>query len=170
MIDVRKQAVTGLVPPQQGEAKIREAWPSVTATCSPAASAGRKLMLSRVGAPFGWALLLPVYFWKLRPFGARRYTLTNRRLMIQSGLRPAPRQEVPLAEIEDVRVVRDANSAFYRAATLEIIAKGGQVVLTLPGVPEPESFRQAILNACRAWAGAKAAVVHQPFIPASAMP
>jgi hypothetical protein len=170
MIDVRKQAVTGLVPPQQGEAKIREAWPSVTATCPPAATLGRKLMLSRAGAPFGWGLLLPVYFWKILPFLARRYTLTNRRLMLQRGLKPVPRQEVALADIEDVRVVPDANSAFYRAATLEIIAKGGQVALTLPGVPEPESFRQAILNACRAWGGAKAAVLHQPFIPAGATP
>jgi hypothetical protein len=170
MIDVRKQAVTGLVPPQQSEAKIREAWPSVTATCPPLASLGRKLMLTRVGAPIAWGFLLFVYFWKLRPFGARRYTLTNRRLMLQRGLKPAPCHEVALADIEDVRVVPDANSAFYRAATLEIIAKGGQVALTLPGVPEPESFRQAILNACRAWGGVKAAVTHQPFIPANATP
>jgi hypothetical protein len=170
MIDVRQQAVTGLVPPQQGEARIREVWPSVAATCAPAASLGRRLMLSRVGAPLGWFLLLPVYFWKILPFLAKRYTLTNRRVMVQKGLRPAPVQEVPLSEIEDVRVVTDDNSAFYRAGTLEVVAKGGRVALTLPGVPEPESFRQAILNACRAWAPTGSTVPKPAFIPASATP
>ena len=88
MNDVRRQAITGLVPPLFGEALIREAWPSVTAIPA-AAGLGRALMRSIVLAPLGWALLLPVYFMKILPFIARRYTLTNRRLMVQRGLRPS---------------------------------------------------------------------------------
>jgi hypothetical protein len=168
MVDVRKQVVTGLIPPQVGEAKIRDAWPSVAATCAPAAHVGRKLMLSKCAAPLGWLILLPVYFWKILPFVARRYTLTNRRVMVQAGLKPVPRQEVALADIDDVRVIQDANSEFYRAATLEIIGKDGDVALTLPGVPGAEALRHAILNAAKAWTAPKPPAINAAEAPAPA--
>ena len=40
------------------------------------------------------------------------------------------------------------DSDFYREGTLEIMS-GGKPVLTLEGVPEPESFREAVLNAVK---------------------
>jgi hypothetical protein len=165
MNTLRNQAVTGLVPPQLGEAKIREAWPSVTAF--PAlASMGRKLMLTKFLAPFGWFLLLPVYFFKLVPFVATRYTLSNRALMIQKGLKPVPVRSVALTDIEDVQIKTDENTEFFRAATLEIWSKG-EVVLTLPGVPEADAFAQAIRNACAAW-GRTSTEPPASWIPASA--
>ena len=84
--------------------------------------------------------------------------------MVQGGLKPAPIQEVLLAEIDEVRVLNDDNSAFFRASTLEIVAKGA-VILTLPGVPEPESFRHAIINACNAFVPGRA---RGAFVPAKA--
>lgn len=159
-------AITGVVPPELGEAKIREAWPSV-AQSSGIASLGRALTRTIILAPLGWLMMSAVYFGKLAPFVAKRYRLTNRRLMIAKGLQGTPGQEVALADIEDVRVVTDGNSDFFRAGTLEIIGKGGQVVMTLAGVPEPDSFRHAILNARNAWVPGKSATI--PFIPASAV-
>ena len=50
-------------------------------------------------------------------------------------------------------------------ADLEVISKG-QVVLTLPAVPNAESFRHAIVNAYKAWVPGKAETGH--FVPASA--
>ena len=44
-----------------------------------------------------------------------------------------------------------ANSAFYGTANLEVLRKDGAVAFTMKGVPEPESFRQAILQARDAW-------------------
>jgi hypothetical protein len=152
-VDMSRQAVTGVVPPQQGEARIRQTWPSVMAYPA-AATLGRKLLVSRIGAPLAWLLLAPLYFKKILPFLATRYTVTNRRVMLQHGLKPKPAKEVALADIDDVRIQTDANSAFYLAANLEILSRG-RVVLTLPGVPEPESFRHTILNACKAWAPSK---------------
>ncbi|MBY0527113.1 MAG: PH domain-containing protein [Gemmataceae bacterium] len=149
MVDVRKQAVTGLVPPQQGEALIRVAWPAVTAI-PPVATLGRKLICSIILAPLGWGLMLPFYFKKILPFIATRYTLTNRRIMIQRGLKPKASAEVALTDIDEVRVIPDGNSEFFRASTVEVLSKG-QVKLTLPGVPEPEAFKHAIVNACMAW-------------------
>jgi hypothetical protein len=163
MPDVRQQAITGVIPPETAEAKIREAWPSV-ARSPGLASLGRALTGTIVLAPLAWMIMALGYFGKVLPFAARRYTLTNRRLMIRHGLKGKPGQQVNLGDIEDVRVKTDANSDFFRAADLEIIANG-QVALTLRGVPEPEGFRQAILNACNAWVPGRK---RGPFIPASA--
>ena len=163
MTDVLKQVIAGVVPPEVGEARIREAWPSV-ARSPGMAGLGRMLTGTIVLAPLAWLIMALGYFGKLLPFVARRYTLTNRRLMVRHGLKGKPGQEVSLGQIDDVRVKTDANSDFFRAADLEIVANG-QVVMTLRGVPEPEGFRQAILNACNAWVPGRK---RGPFIPASA--
>jgi hypothetical protein len=149
------QAVTGLVAPETAEVQIRTAWPAVTDASAGIANLGRALIKTKILAPLAWMMLAPLYFKKILPFLAKRYTLTNRRLTIQRGLKPKPKQEVKLEDIDEVRLVESSFSAFYRAATLEVLSRG-QVVLTLGGVPEPEAFRQSILNAVMAWVPAKA--------------
>jgi hypothetical protein len=164
MTDVRMQPITGVIPPQLAEARIREVWPSV-ARVPGIASLGRMLTGTIILAPLAWLIMSLPYFGKLLPFVATRYTLTNRRLMIRRGLKGTPAREVALADIDEVRVLTDANSTFFRAGNLEVVGKG-QVLLSLPGVPEPESFRHAILNARNAWVPGKASTM--PFIAASA--
>ena len=160
IIDGRKLAVTGLLPPQRGEAIIRETWPGVEDVPA-AAGLARTLMRTIVLAPLGWLLLAPLYFKKILPFIAKRYTLTNRRLMIRRGLRPTPSHEVALADIDDVRIAAGGINPFYRSATLEVLSKG-QVALTLRAVKDPESFRRAILNAKAAWGKVAAAPAPPP--------
>jgi hypothetical protein len=178
MVDGRKQVITGVVPPQTAEAMIREVWPSV-ARLPVIAGLGKKLnelggkvartvILFPVGlliAAAGWALMAPLYFGKVAPVFGRRYTLTNRRLMIRRGWKAKVGHEVALADIEDIRIHKDANSDFFRSGTLEVLGKG-QVLMTLPGVVGPEAFRHAILNAIKAWVPGRAA--DGSFIPASA--
>ncbi len=161
-----RQAVTGLTAPQRAEAIVREVRPSVAA--HPAISGpAQRLMQTGFLAPLGWLLLAPLFPLKFHPFICKRYTLTNRRLMIRRGLaRPQPIHEIALADIDDVRVDPASRNDFYRSGTLEILSQG-KVALSLPGVPQPEAFRHSILNAVRAWAPGKAPV---PFIPASAKP
>jgi hypothetical protein len=163
MVRVRKQAITGVMPPSVGEAVIRETWPSV-ARSPVIAGLGQALTRTILLAPLAWLLMAPVYFSKVLPFLGIRYTLTNRRLMICRGVKAKPSREIALNEIDDVRIVKDANSDFFRAANVEVYANG-QVVLKLPGTPEPESFVNAVINACRAWAPGK---MKAPFVPASA--
>jgi hypothetical protein len=158
-----RQAVAGVMPPQLGEAMIREAFPSVAQ--SGLSVLASKLQRTVILAPLGWLLLLPLFLKKIAPFLCTRYTLTNRRLMIRRGLKPKPVREIALADIDDVRLVPDSSNAFYRCGTLEVLAKG-QVALTLPAVPEAEGFRHAIINAYKAWVPGKADNAH--FIPASA--
>ena len=146
-----RQAITGLVPPQTREALVREAWPTVAGFNPGLAALAKKLMQTYILAPVGFLVLLPLFMLKLAPFLCRRYTLTNRRLMIQRGFKPAPTHQVALADIDEVRFEPNDVDAFYVSGTLAIVSKG-QVVLTLPGVPEPEGFRQTIISARDAWA------------------
>jgi hypothetical protein len=149
MVETVVQVITGVVPPQLAEGRIREAWPSVQS--HPAvASLGLLLTRTYLLAPLAWLLMSGVYFGKLLPLVGKRYTLTNRRLMLRRGWKCSVAKEVALADIDEVRVVPDANSNFFRAANLEIVSKG-HVVMTLAGVPEPDGFREAVLNAQSAW-------------------
>jgi hypothetical protein len=147
-----KQAVTGVMPPQVAEATIREVCPSVNGTRLPAlASLAQVLSDTIVLRPLAWLLLLPLFVGNLLPLVAKRYRLTNRRLMIHRlGLR-TPFREIALADIETVRFDPTSWSHYYRSGTLEIVSKG-QPAFHLYGVKEPESFRLSILNACSAWA------------------
>jgi Bacterial PH domain len=155
MLDGRKLALTGLLPPQRGEVLIRETWPGVNDVPGIAGLA-HTLMRTFVLAPVAWLLLAPCYFKKILPFIAKRYTLTNRRVMIRRGLKPVPTHEVGLPEIDDVRIKEGSMNGFYRTATLEIISNA-QVALELPAVKDPESFRRAILNAKTSWGKSAAA-------------
>jgi hypothetical protein len=158
-----RQCTAGVMPPQLGEARIREAFPVVR---GPVAQLGQKLVRTVFLAPLGWALLAPLFAKKFAPFVCERYTLTNQRLMIQRGLKPSPIEELKLEEIDEVRLDPGSVDAFYHTGTLEVIRKG-QVAMRLPGTPEPEGFRHAIINAVKAWVPSKA---NGPFQPASAVP
>jgi hypothetical protein len=163
MANVRLHAITGLIPPQVEEAKVRELWPSV-ARWPGVATLGRLLTRTIVLAPLAWSIMGAFYFGKLFPVFARRFTLTNRRLMIRKGWKGNVAQEVALADIDDVRVVTNANSNFFRSGNIEVISQG-KVVMTLYGVPEPDTFAQAVLNTRNAWVPGKASTL--PFLPAS---
>jgi hypothetical protein len=161
-VDQRRQAVTGLVPPQLGEAMIRDVWPSVVGRWAWFADLAARLSDTIVLRPLVWAFMLgPLFFVKVFPFLGKRYILTNRRLMLVRFGRRNPYREIALEEIEDVRTVPGSYHPYYRAATLEVLSKG-QVAFHLYGVPEPESFRLAILNACKAWAPTKPKGVMPP--------
>ncbi|MGF1578385.1 MAG: PH domain-containing protein [Gemmataceae bacterium] len=164
MLDVRPQAVTGLVPPQQGEAVIREKWPMCVVRYPGIGTIGRVLTQTMILAPIGWLLMAPCFLLKIAPWFMRRYTLTNKRVRIRKGWAgtSSENDEVLLESIDDIVVKTDPNSDYWRTATLEIISNG-MVKLSLPGTPEPESFKHAILNACHALVPAKANI---PFIPA----
>ena len=88
-----RQAVTGLTPPQTGEAIIREIRPSVSA--HPAVSGlAQKLTDTMILAPLAWLMLAPLFALKYG-FAARRYTLTNRRLMIHAASNRALSRKFP---------------------------------------------------------------------------
>ncbi len=149
-----KQAIAGLTPPQIGEARIRESMRTVLGISPGLATLARRLQQSIIFLPLGWFILLFLFLYKLGPFVSRRYTLTNRRLMIRTGWSMSVSQEIALANIDDVRLDSNGVDPFYLAGTLEILS-GGKVVMRLEGCPEPEGWRHAILNAIAAWVPGK---------------
>jgi hypothetical protein len=163
MADANAFPVTGVIPPERAEAPIREVYPSV-ARIPAIAGIGRALTKTIVLAPLAWLLMSLAYFSKVLPIFMRRYRVTNRRLQIRKGWSGKVSESVPLEEIDEVVVVPDSNSDFFRAGTLEIL-HGKEIVLRLRGVPEPYSFRWAILNARNAWVPGKASTL--PFISAA---
>ena len=164
MPELHHLPVTGVVPPQDAVATIREAWPSVTRFPA-VAQLGRRLTSTIFLAPLAWLLMAPFYFAKVLPPFACRYRITNRGVEIRKAWGKLA-QEIALADIDDVRLQTDGNSEFFRAGTLELVCSG-EVRMRLPGTPEPESFRIAIVNACNAWVPGRTSK-HGPFIPASA--
>src|SRR5437879_12499716 len=112
------------------------------------------MVCTMILAPLAWLLLAMPYFKKVMPNTAKRYALTNRRLMVRTGWKEKPAQQIALGDIDDVRLEEGSYSHFYRSGTLAIVSKG-QVTMRLRGVPEPESFRRAILNSRIAWAPEK---------------
>jgi hypothetical protein len=159
----RRPPVTGVVPPSLGEALIREVRPTVAGIQPALASLAKGLVRSIVLLPLGWMLQAPLFAMKFGPITARRYRLTNRRLMVRHGLKGTPGQEIALADIDDVRFDPNQVDPYYLSGDLEVVSKGN-VVLKLAGVPEPEGFRHTILNAVKAWVPSKAT---GPFVPAS---
>ena len=156
LAQLHTQAIAGVVAPRMQEAMLREVWETVAANVA-ATSLVRKLLGTIVLAPLGWLLIAPLFAKRLLGFLPGlgfltvKFTLTNRRLMIRKGMKPVPGLEIRLDEIGDVRLIADANTAFYGTANLEVHKKDGSVAFTLAGVPDPESFRQAILQARDAW-------------------
>jgi hypothetical protein len=164
------QAVTGVMPPDLGEATIREAWPGFAAGNAAFGGLLQKLTATILLAPIAWLVLAPMFLLVrvvLAPVLTRRYTLTNRRIMVRKGFFPKakPVEEIPLKAIDDVRLVEASKNAFYRCADLEVWSEG-KMALKLPAVPEAESFRRAIINAYKAWVPGKAD--NAAFVPASA--
>lgn len=157
-----RQAITGVMPPQLCEAHIREVFATVLARAGGLASLARAFYRTGLLVPLGWLLLAPFFALKFAPGFCTRYTLTNRALQIRRGLRPRVRTEVLLDKIDDVRFDPASYDDFFLSGTLEIVSQG-QVILRLLGVPEPEGFRQSIINSVSAWAGKKL----MPFVPAS---
>ncbi|HET6881400.1 MAG TPA: PH domain-containing protein [Pirellulales bacterium] len=185
-----KQAIAGVVPPEAGEATIMNVWPSVSALSggqfwgrlysnqSGFPLAGVPITVGRIIALLSIPLVLPVYFLMLLPCfiylpklgpiprlyvsnpWARRYRLTNRRVIIErlSGEEDA---SVSLNNFDNIEVVVLPGQAWYPAGEL-IFRKGTVETFRLSGVPRPETFRQTCLKAQRSHASVKQAVERQP--------
>ena len=144
--------------------RIREIWPSVKRVPA-VANLGKLLNNTIVLAPLGWLIMSGIYFGKVLPIVGVRYRLTDKRLMILKGWKGAIKEQVALADIDDVQLDPATIDQFFRSADLKIISNGN-VAMTLTAVPDAESFRHAILDSRNAWAPGK--VRGLPFIAASA--
>ncbi len=148
------QPIAGVTPADLAEVTCKVVWPTIGAT-----RAGR--LVGRLAAVrLGWGefftlgkllalatipLSLAVFCWQLMPYVCRRYALTNRRLIVRTGLLPMDWRWLELDEFDAIDVEVLPGQAWLNAGDL-IFRHGGNEVLRLPGVSRPEIFRHVCMT------------------------
>jgi hypothetical protein len=177
-----KQAIAGVVSSRSEEVTTMVIWPTIAAT-----GLGRLLgRLYAIQTGF-WiftvgrlmmGLTLPIglllFFFLLAPGIARRYRLTNRRVIIEKGptlldaaaifWRSGPvwkvEQFVDLDRFDKIEIEVWPGQAWYPAGNL--IFKLGQIeTLRLEGIGYPDVFRATCWKAHQAYVGVRKAVAMQ---------
>lgn len=164
-----KQAIAGVAPPEQDEVTIMTVWPSVAYR-----SLGRRLgtlysikfpniYIFRVGNLLA-LMMIPVslflYFSRILPFLGQRYTLTNRRVVVKTGLTGAEKKgavSIPLDSFDDIRIVRRPGDEWYDSGNL-VFFRQDTMVGQLLGVSRPEAFRSTCMKAHSGFVGIQAAL------------
>ena len=151
------------------ETTVMTIWPTIGAT-APGRWVGQ---LS--GLRLGWGfftlgkllalatipLSLAVFCWQLMPGVCRRYVLTNRRVLVKRGLKPAEERAVRLDGFDAIDVPILPGQDWLHAGELVFRRDGGEV-FRLSGVSRPEVFRQVCLKARRALLSFREATAQQP--------
>jgi hypothetical protein len=149
------QPILGVMPSELVEVTCKVVWPTIGAT-----RAGR--LVGRLAAvKLGWGefftlgkllalatipISVAVFGWQLMPFVCRRYTLTNRRIIIRKGLRTVDGPWISLDEFDSIRIEVLPGQEWLHAGDL-IFQRGDSEVLRLSGVSRPETFRHVCLTA-----------------------
>jgi hypothetical protein len=149
----------------QHETTVTVVWPTIGATRLGrivGTLAGLRLpgdplhVIGRTMAAASIPLSLCVFFWQVLPFVARRYRVTDRRIVIQRGLSCVDERAVGLREFDAVEVDVLPGQSWLRAGDV-VFRNAGQEVLRLAGVPSPEAFRVL----CR---DVQQALAHMPVV------
>ena len=162
------QPIAGVSPPELEETTIAVVWPSIAAYPS-----GRFLgglyniqlgfYIFRLGhlialASIPHALLL--YFWKLLPWVGSRYRLTNKRVIVERGMKHIEEKAVELDRYDSIEVVVQPGQAWFNAGDL-VFRLGNVETFRLEGVSRPETFRHMCLKAQRGYVGVKNALAQE---------
>ena len=159
------QAIAGVVPSETREAVIMTVWPSMArfslgrsigSLCGIQSGFFKSLSFGRMLALFTIPVALPLYFIALAPGIARRYTLTNRRLIVQHGLSGVDERWVDLEQFDSIDVEILPGQEWFHAGEL-IFRKGKTETFRISGVVRPETFRHTCLKAQQAHVSVKAA-------------
>ncbi len=150
---------------EQRETTVTVVWPTIGATrlgrwvgklaglrlpCDPLHLLGRSMAAASI------PVTLCVFFWQVLPFVARRYRVTDRRIIVQRGLKGVDERAVGLGEFDSVEIDVLPGQTWLRAGDV-VFRNSGQEVLRLSGVPSPEAFRVLCRDVQRA-------LVHMPVV------
>lgn len=97
-------------------------------------------------------IALPLFFLMVNPLTSRRYTLTNRRVLIQRGSRIRDERWVELGRFDSIEVVVQPGQAWYPAGDL-IFRNGAIETFRLEGVSRPETFKRTCIKARMGYVG-----------------
>lgn len=94
---------------------------------------------------------------RIPPWVIRRYTLTNRRVVVRKGLRARDERWVELDRFDAIEVLVRPGQQWYPAGDL-IFRSGPVETFRLEGVLRPETFRQTCLKARAGYVGVRRAL------------
>jgi hypothetical protein len=162
LMPAAKQPIAGVTPPDRQEVTVMTVFPTLGAL-----GLGRwigRLCVIRAGYGFFTLgklfclllipLALPLFAFTLLPFVIRRYRLTNRRVVVQKGLRCIDERWVDFDRFDAIDVEVLPGQEWYWAGDL-IFRRGAIETFRLAGVSRPETFRPTCLAARRGYLGAR---------------
>jgi hypothetical protein len=153
MLAEKPPAISGLSAGKQ--ALIMTVYPSIAATAIgkrlgqlyeifPTRICGVKL--SHFLFPLPTAIFGVMVYFYLKVFG-EVYALTNRTVQLRKSLGNRLIREVPLTDVEQIIIRQESGQEFFPAADIYLVNKAGQTLMSLPGVPRADVFRQTLLEA-----------------------
>ena len=168
------QPIAGVAPPTSSEVTSMVVWPGLTALSTPPLGRlgctlgrlysvqlgiGNIFTLGNLLALLSIPLALQMFFAGLLPGLARRYVLTNRRVIVQRrqfswSAKWVEEMSVGLDNFDAVDVVVLPGQAWYPAGDL-IFRNGDVETFRLLGVMRPETFRRTCLKAHTSFVGVK---------------
>lgn len=163
------QAITGVSPAGVKETTIMTVWPSVAQYTLGRILGGLyairfpDVYIFRLGNLLA-LLFIPVslvlFFMRVAPGTGRRYTLTNRRVIVHRGLQIEEERSVGLDRFDAIEIVVRPGQEWYEAGDL-VFKLGPTETFRLEGVSRPDTFRAACIKAHMAYVGVKKAVGRQ---------
>ena len=163
------QPIAGVVPSDLAEVTCKVVWPTIAATgagrlvgrlAAVRLGCGEFFTLGKLLAVATIPLSLAVFAWQLMPYVCRRYTLTNRRIIIRKGLMAVDGQWISLDDFDSIDIDVLPGQEWFHAGDL-IFRHGESEVLRLAGVSRPETCRQMCLTARSALTSVRDAVHRQ---------
>jgi hypothetical protein len=161
-----KQPIAGLAPSELGEAAVTTVWPSIVSFPT-GRFLGRLYMIQWPGVYFfrlgnliallsiPHALLL--FFMGIGPGIGKRYTLTNRRVVVKRGISGVDSKSIELSRFNEIDIDVKKGDEWFHAGDL-VFKQDGVEKFRLEGVSRPEAFRKTCLNSQRSYVGVQAAL------------
>jgi len=145
-----RQPIAGVTPAEVAESPIMTVWPSIAAYTSGQflgrlfAIAWPGIYIFRLGhllallsAPYAAGL----YFCRIAPAIGVRYLITNRRIVVQRGMRATEARSIALSAFDEIQIDVRPGQEWFDAGDL-VLRQAGKEVFRLGGVPHPEPLRQ----------------------------
>jgi hypothetical protein len=160
------QAIAGVTPAETREVTVMTVWPS-----NAQFAVGRMLgslyairfpdfFFIRLGNLIALAsipIALVLFFMRIAPGIGTRYRVTNRRVIVEKGLRGVAEKSVDLDRFDSVEVVVRPGQEWYYAGDL-VFRLGNVETFRLEGVSRPDSFKSVCIKGHLAYVGVKKAM------------
>ena len=163
------QPIPGVIPSELTEVTCKVVWPTIAATrlgrlvgelAAVRLGWGEFFTLGKLLAVATIPLSFSVFGWQLMPYVCRRYSLTNRRIIIRKGLLPVDERWIGLDEFDSIEIEVLPGQSWFHAGDL-VFRRGDLEVLRLAGVSRPETLRQVCLSAQTALVSVREVVQRQ---------